>query len=174
MKDNPALRSPTVPLAAFDADIDALDTAESAVLARTKGNKEARDAKYASVVQDLRHLCWFVQWVADDDPSNAVAIIECAGFFVKKVGSRTKGELAVTCGPVSGDAHLVAKAPSRRAAYDWQYGPDGVNWLNAPSTLGGTTDIRGLARAVRYAFRFRCLTKAGEGDWCQIVWLLVQ
>jgi hypothetical protein len=174
MTDNAALPSPTVPLDTFDADIDGLETSEAAVLQRTKGNKEARDANYATVVQDLRHLCSYVQYVADVDPGNAEAIIESAGFYVKRIGSRSKGDLAATQGVVSGEAHVVAKAPARRAAYDWQYSIDGKTWLDAPSTLGGTTDIRGLTPGLRYAFRYRALTKAGVGDWSQVVWLLVK
>jgi len=172
MTNNPHFSAPSPPLATLSAHLEALDAAEAAVLSRTKGTAEARDANRVTVTQDLGQLRAYVQSVADADPSEARAIIEGAGMNVKKVGSRGKSGLAVTQGPVSGDAHLVAKAPSRRAAYDWQYGLDGVTWISVPSTLGATTDIRGLVPGTRHAFRFRALTKAGESDWSQVVWLL--
>lgn len=174
MKDKAELPSPPVSIATFEAHIDALETSQSATLTRTKGSAAARDLDCAQVTQDLRHLGAYVQQVADADPSRAEAIIESSGFHVKKVGARSKNELAVTQGDVSGAAHLVAKAPVRRGSYDWQYSTDGETWTNAPSTLGATTDITGLTPGKRYAFRFRSLTKSGLTDWSQIAWLLVK
>src|SRR5277367_5151289 len=48
--------SPTPTLATFQADIAALVTAETAVLARTKGAVEIRNAKLAIVKGDLENL----------------------------------------------------------------------------------------------------------------------
>ena len=173
MTGNAWLPSPSVPLSTFEAHISALDAAEAAVLLRTKGNAQERDAKLRAVLSDLETLRVYVQRVADGHTADAPAIIEGAGMRVKRVGHHDKPLLEVRQGPVSGSVRLYAKAMRNRSFYDWQYSPDGTNWLNVPSTLKATTDITGLAHVTSYFFRVRRSTKAGTGDWSDPVRLLV-
>src|SRR5580692_6090595 len=64
--------TPTPTLAVFQADVAALAAAETAVLARTKGAVETRDAKLAIVKGDLENLKTYVQAVTDTaTPANA-------------------------------------------------------------------------------------------------------
>ena len=66
-------------------------------------------------------------------------------------------------------------AASRRAAHDWEYSTDGgKTWVGAPSTLGARTTVTGLPAGTAVLFRFRALTKTGEGDWSQPTALLVK
>jgi len=74
---------------------------------------------------------------------------------------------------VSGSVKLVAKAVAPRACYDWQYSTDQKAWTEVPPTLQSKTEIDGLLTATAYFFRFRGITKAGTGDWSQVVALLV-
>jgi hypothetical protein len=165
--------SPSVPLTTFEAHISALDTAETAVLLRTKGKAQERDAKLRVVISDLQSLRLYVQHIADAHIADGPAIIEGAGMSVKRVGHRNKPILDAQQGPVSGSVRLYAKAMRNRAFYDWEYSPDGVNWLSVPSTLTASTDIAGLTPATTWFFRFRRSTKAGTGDWSDPVRLLV-
>src|SRR5580700_9650691 len=83
MTGNASFPSPTPTLATFQADIEALNTA---VLARTKGATQQRNAKLATVHADLETLRTYVQGIADAAlPTNAEAIIESAGMTVRKV-----------------------------------------------------------------------------------------
>ena len=50
---------------------------------------------------------------------------------------------------------------------------DQKTWTNAPSTLQAKTDITGLTSTTVFYFRFRGVTKAGEGAYSQIVQILV-
>jgi phosphodiesterase/alkaline phosphatase D-like protein len=74
---------------------------------------------------------------------------------------------------VSGDAKLVAKAVASRASYEWQYSTDQKTWTDAPTTLQSKTDVVGLTPGTAYFFRFRGTTKAGVGDWSQVVSMLM-
>lgn len=174
MTDNASFPNPTPTLVAFSADIAALDTAEASVLSRTKGAAEARDVKVAALRADLAHLKAYVQQVTDANPGTAESIIQSAGMSVKKTAVRTKSELEANPGSVSGTASLIAKAAGARASYEWQYSIDQKTWTSAPSTLQAKTVVLGLTPAVVYFFRFRPVTKAGEGNMSQVVSLLVK
>ena len=173
MTDNSHFPDPTPALTTLEADLAAFLAAEAAVLARTKGAVEERNAKVATLRADLRHLMDYIQGKADTNPSNADTIIQSSGMSVRRVTLHTKSDLSVKHGVVSGSAKLVAKAIARRASYDWQYSTDQKTWSEAPSTLQAKTIIDGLNPGTAYFFRFRCVTKVGEGAWSQIVSALV-
>jgi hypothetical protein len=56
---------------------------------------------------------------------------------------------------------------------EWQYGTDGKTWTTAPVTLTAKTTIEGLTPGTLYYFRYRPVTKLGEGDWSAIVTLVM-
>jgi len=170
---NAALPTPSPALATIETDLTAFNAAEALVLNRTKGAAESRNAKLATLKADLEHLMDYVQLVADATPANAEAIIQGAGFAVRKIGSHIKGPLTVKAGTVSGSAKLMAKAVAQRASYNWQYSTDQKTWTEAPTTLQAKTDILGLTPATTYYFRFQGVTKAGVGDWSQVVSMLM-
>lgn len=166
--------SPTPPMATFQADIAALVTAETAALARAKGAVDIRNAKLAVLKTDLENLKAYVQSVADAaNPTNAAAIIESAGMAVRKTTLHDKATLAVQQGSVSGTVVIRAKAVARRASYGWQYSTDQKTWTNLPVTLQAKTTATGLTPATSYFFRVRGVTLTGEGNWSQVVSLLV-
>jgi hypothetical protein len=173
MEGNSSFPTPNPPLTTLNADIAALVTAEAAVLARTKGAAETRDAKLAIVRADLEHERDYVQGVADSNVSTAESIIESAGMSVKKVTLHPKEAFTVKPGSVSGSVTLIAKAAAHRASYDWQQSLDQKTWTDLPSTLQAKTEVTGLTPGSTYSFRFRAVTKTGEGDFSQIVSLLV-
>jgi hypothetical protein len=173
MTGNAAFTSPSPALATITTDIVAFEAAEAAVLSRTKGAAVTRNEKLLVLRNDLVHLVDYVQEVADANPANAQSIIESAGLSIRKTGSRIKGALTVEPGPVSGSVKLVAKAVAHRASYEWQYSTDQKTWTVCPVTLAAKTEIVGLTPATVYAFRMRGVTKAGEGNWSQVVSQLV-
>jgi hypothetical protein len=175
MTNNPHFPSPTPTLAAFQADVAALNTAETAVLSRTKGAVEARNAKLAVVRTDLENLKTYVQSVAAQaSPSDADAIIESSGMTLRKVTLNDKPALAVKQGSVSGTVNISAKAAGKRAAYTWQYSTDQKTWTSLPETIQAKTGIAGLTAGTTYYFRVQSVTKDGLGNWSQIVSLMVK
>ena len=167
--------SPNPTLATFQADIAALVTAETAVLARTKGAVETRNAKLAIVKSDLENLRTYVQAVADAaNPGNAAAMIESVGMTLRKVTLHDKPELGIKQGSVSGTVVLTAKAAGKRAAYDWQYSTDQKTWTPVPPTLQAKTGVAGLTAGTVYFFRVQPLLRTGEQNWSSISSFMVK
>jgi hypothetical protein len=173
MTGNASFASPNPTLATFEADIAALNTAETAVLSRVKGAVETRNAKLATVKADLGVMRTYVQSIADATPSNAEAIIESAGMQIRTVTLHDKPALSVKPGDVSGAVRLAAKSAGDRASYDWQYSTDQKTWTALPQTLQAKTSASGLTAGTLYYFRVQALTRTGEQNWSQIVSLLV-
>jgi len=175
MNNNPTFPTPNPPIATLLADIAALNTAETAVLSRTKGAVETRNAKLALVRADLENLKTYVQSVAGaGTPANAPAVIQAAGMTSRKVTAQDKPALAAKQGSVSGTVNLVAKSAGTRAAYDWQYSTDQKTWTTLPMTLQAKTGISGLTAGTTYYFRVQSLIKTGTENWSQIVSLMVK
>jgi hypothetical protein len=175
MTNNTRFPSPWPALAVVSAALAALQEAESAALARTKGAVTARNDRKAALVALLQQLRTYVQSIADADPENSAAIIQSAGFAVKKTAVRKPRVFDAQQGAVSGAVKLVTRSAGPRSAYDWEYSTDvGKTWLLLPSTVQARTTVTGLAAGTTVQFRFRTLTKSGESDWSQPVSLLVK
>ena len=165
LKGNAALPSPTPTWATFEADIAALQSAEAAALTRAKGAAQERNVKLVVVKGDLELLAAYVQSVADTNLTTAQALIESAGFGVKKVPDRTKQDLAVRAGRVAGSVILTAKAVAHRASYEWEYSADQKTWMMLPPTLQSKTSLSGLTPGSTYYFQIRTVTRLGQSDW---------
>ncbi len=175
MTGNPSFPSPAPALAVVTAAIDELQTAETAAQGRAKGATTTRNDKREALVVLLQQLRGHIQAVADADPTNGAAIIQTAGVAVRKVPTRQARAFAAKPGAVSGSAKVVAKSAARRASYEWQYSTDGgKTWLTAPATLQAKTAVSGLQPGATVQFKYRPVTKTGEGDWSQPVALVVQ
>jgi hypothetical protein len=93
---------------------------------------------------------------------------------VRKTPTRRARAFTAKPGPVSGVATVVATSAARRASYEWQYSTDGgKTWLTAPATLQAKTKIAGLVSGANVQFKYRAVTKTGEGDWSQPASLIV-
>ncbi len=175
MTGNPSFPSPVPALAVVTTAIGALQDAQSATLARTKGAVEARNDKRAALVALLQQLRGYVQTVADADIETAATVIRSAGIAVRKVPTARPRTFSAQQGAVSGSAKLVAPAAGRRASYEWQYSTDGgKTWLAAPATIQSRTTVPGLTPGAAVEFRYRTVTKTGQGDWSQTVQLIVK
>jgi hypothetical protein len=172
---NPSFPNPTPTLAQVTGAINALGTAETAALARTRGAVLTRDAARTALATLLKQLLGHIQTVADGDAASSAVVIASAGVAVRKTPVRPPRGFHATTGAVTGSAKLVVPAASRRAAYDWEYSTDGgKTWVASPSTLGARTTVMGLPAGTTVQFRYRALTKTGEGDWSQPTALLVK
>jgi cell pole-organizing protein PopZ len=175
MTGNPSYPSPAPTLAAVTAGITALQSAEALALARTKGAVEARNNKRADLVTLLQQLRGYIQTVADADVETAATVIRSAGIAVRKAPARKARVFDAVQGAASGSAKLLAASAGRRASYEWQYSTDGgKTWLIAPATLQAKTTVTGLTPGATVEFRYRAVTKTGEGNWSQTVQLIVK
>jgi hypothetical protein len=175
LSNNPSFPSPTPSLATVLQAIDELQTAETAALARTKGAAATRNQKRHALVLLLQDLRADVQSAADANADNAAPIIQSAGMAVRKTAVRPPRVFAAKPGAVSGSVHLVAHAAARRASYEWEYSTDlGKTWVSMPVTLQAKTALSGLTPGETVLFRYRAVTRSGEGDWSQPQSLLVK
>jgi hypothetical protein len=173
--NNPSFPSPNPPLATLLSDIAALNAAESAVLSRTKGAVEIRNAKLAIVRNDLSNLKAYVQSVASAGAAeNAPQVIASAAMAVRKTTLHDKAALLAKQGSVSGTVNLVAKSAAPRAAYEWQYSLDQKTWTTLPLTLQARTGVSGLTVGSTYYFRVQPVVPTGVENWSQVVSLVVK
>jgi hypothetical protein len=174
MTGNAAFPSDAPALAAVTAAVNDLQTAETAALARTKGAVAVRNDKRAALVVLLQQLRGTVQAAADANMENGASIIQGAGMEVRKTPARVPRVFDAKPGAVSGSAKLVAASAGARSSYEWQYSTDGKTWVTAPSTIQAKTTIPGLTPGSTVQFKYRAVTKTGEGDWSQAVSLIVK
>jgi len=126
-------------------------------------------------LQLLEQLKTYVQTVADASASDSEGIIQSAGMAVRKTAVRAPRVFNAVQGDVSGSVKLVTASAGHRAAYNWQYSLDGgKTWVVIPSTLQAKTTVAGLTAGTTVEFRYQALTKTGEGNWSQVVSLLVK
>ena len=174
MTGNTNFPTPAPALATVTTAVNDFQSAEAGALARTKGAAATRNAKRKALVQLLEQLKTYVQTVADASASDSEGIILSAGMAVRKTAVRPPRVFDAVPGDVSGSVKLVAAAAARRAAYNWQYSIDGgKTWVAMPGTLQAKTTVAGLTAGTTVQFRYQALTKDGEGNWSQIVSLLV-
>ena len=173
--NNPGFPSPSPTLAVFEANINALDEAETKAATRAKGAAAFRDAKKQRVKEDAFHIQDYVQSVVETNtsPVDAEALNKSAFMSVRKVTSRPIPELSVKNADVSGKVVLAAKAVAPAAVYSWEYSLDQSTWTPVPETMKSRTEVSGLTSASVYYFRFSAVTRAGRGDHSRIVSLVV-
>jgi hypothetical protein len=175
MTGNPSFPSPSPALATVSTAITALQSAEAAAVARTKGAASMRDDKRTALVALIEQLRAYVQSIADATPENGATIIESAGLLVRKPANHGPRTFEVKAGTVSGSAKLYAESVGPRSAYLWQYSVDGgKTWVSWPATVQAKTTITGLTPGVTAQFRYQPVSKTGEGDWSQIVTMLIK
>ena len=175
MTGNPSFPTAVPALVTVTTAISDLQTAETAALARTKGAVVPRNEKRTALVTLLQQLKGYIQMTADANVENGASIIASAGVAVKKSVVRAPRVFNAKPGAISGSAKLVAASAGHRASYEWEYSIDGgKTWATLPVTLQAKTTVAGLTAGSTVQFRYRSVTKTGEGNWSQPVSLLVQ
>jgi hypothetical protein len=162
-------------VAAIVAAVAALTAAETTAKTRVQGAVAARNVAKANLLTAMHAAKSYVQGKADANPAQAHAIIESSSLTVRKTVVRQKLAFAAKPGSVSGTAHLTAKVTSPRSAYEWDWSADGgKTWTTLPVTMQAKTTVPNLPVGTVASFRVRPVTKAGEGDWSQVVTLLIK
>jgi hypothetical protein len=176
MSNNPAFSNPTPALSTVNDAIAALATAELAVSTRARGAVETRNGERATLVTLLHGLKGYVQHVADSgDRAEAEAVITGASMGVSKSRARVPRRFDVRPGKLSGEVDILGKVAGPRAAYEWQASSDGgKTWQLLRVTMQAKTTMSGLTPGSIWCFRFRAVTKAGEGDWSNVVSVVVR
>jgi hypothetical protein len=176
--------SPTVTMAALALLIEAYDTAQEAMPARTTGLAPARNVKRDNLWTALVSLKTYVQGLVDNlTPDAGIALISAAGMVVSKVGVRVKALLTATLTTTPGMVHLVANelllvGPNnhKQVTFKWRSSPDGgKTWTNGEPTPVCETDLTGLTLNTEYAFQVAVTVGKTKkmSAWSESVTLLV-
>lgn len=174
MCNNSSFPNPPTPYTTVLTHLTSLDAAETLTHNKTAGSVEARDVELKVVLTDMDHLKGYAQRVADANPAKAEVIITSAGMKVKKKPSFKKSAFVARHGAVSSTVQLIARAAIGRASYEWQWSLDQIDWTSLPVTLQASTMVHGLKPGTTVYFRYRAVTKLGQGNWSQIACLIVQ
>ncbi|MBI3503054.1 MAG: hypothetical protein HY063_14805 [Bacteroidetes bacterium] len=177
----------------LQTDITTLIADEQKTLNRVPGSAALRDEQKAIVYNELDGLRGIVQKVVNQPANiaNAVAMAEGGGMEVKGRAKRSKDELTVRNGDMSGSCDLIAKAAAKKAAYLWQQSTDNINFVYCDPicTLETKNTVENLTPKTDYWFRFRAILpakarksksarklkkeKAADADWSQSVKITV-
>jgi hypothetical protein len=165
--------SPDPPLSTVSTAITDLETAQAAVVARTKGAVAGRQQKRTALVTLLVELQAYVQKVVDADVPHGAQLVGSAAMLVKRVAVPARRVFGAKSGAVSGAVVLTTATAGPRASYEWEWSIDGgKTWQLAPATLQSKTTLTGLQPGTTYMFRSRSVTKTGASDWGQpVTWI---
>jgi hypothetical protein len=175
MTGNASFPAPSPTLASITQAIDDLQTAEAVALSRTKGAVQARNDKRTALVKLLELLKAYVQNIADGNAETAPTVIKSAGLAIRKAPTRKAHVFTVQEGAISGSVKLSTPSAGARSCYLWQYSADGgKTWVDVPGTVRAKTTVAGLPAGTTVQFRYRTITKTGQGDWIAPVSFLVK
>ncbi len=167
---NAGFPNPSPTLGVFGGHVTALVKCEGDVANKVPGAVSACKAARVKVNEDLGHLCDYVEAVAQAqagamDLVAIAALVESAGFVLKKVTPRPKRVLGVE--PGTADGTLLCTAPTSRArdTNEWSYSTDQKNYLPLGASRQGEFLATGLPVGVPLYVRHRVLTKAGYTNW---------
>lgn len=152
-----------VSLTDFEIHVQAFIDAEVNTKLRTVGLVALRDAALAMLMQDLRQLCTMVQGIACQATGSAEALIESAGFVVKKSGHRPKNINAAYNTQIPGTVKLTAEGGR---AHEWEMSKDQINITSLPATPTAYTYVKNLPQGEVMCFRTRKLcTNKKQYNW---------
>ena len=155
----------SVTMIQFKVDIDDLDAKEAGLHTKPPTHTVAeRNAAKKVVGADQILLLADVQKIARRTPANAIAIIESAGFAVKRETTKTK-----KTGPkntkISGTVVITAAEPG---FHEWaQLAADGITWITLRATTSAKKTVSGLTPRQLLTFKSAPILpdKDGEGAW---------
>ena len=175
LQGHPKLTSPNPPVPKMQADLDALQAAQTLARTRVPGAVQARDEKEATVRQNMEQFGAYLQNQCDALPiDEAIALIHSVMLHVRAKSSAVKQNLTAKQGGLLGTAKLRCRSQGDNTIYYWQFSLDGQNWSNAPETHRADTTISGLSAGHIYYFRFAWRRYGQQGDYSQSVSLLVK
>lgn len=167
--------TPSPSIVVLEADLTALEDAETKAKTRVIGAAADRDVKYDVCYKNLKDTVGFVQSTANNaaDAAAAIAIIETSGLSVRVNGSKIKAPIEAKNGTDTGVINLIAKSGGKNTVYLWQLSKDGMLWDDLPITQIAKTSVADLTAGQKMFFRVRTKNKTGLSDWSAAVVIVV-
>jgi hypothetical protein len=122
---------------------------------------------------DMKSLMRLFQEAGDNDPENAIAIIESGAFRVKEVNIPQKHEFTVENSPVNGTVDLSAEGGGPQSCHDWMYSADNVTFERMRPTVIAETHKDGLPIGEFAYFTHEIVTSEGPQGVSQVIKIMV-
>ena len=175
MTGNSNFPNPNPTLASVTAQVNLVETDYDISLTRVKGSVSKMKAEVRSLMILLKALAAYVEGIANANSDHAADIIASAGMPLKKPAARAPKTFSVKQGTLSGTVVLNTKAVVH-SAYIYQMTIDPTNAASWATIYTGTRvkfTKTGLTHATHYSFRVAVSTKGVQGDWSNVLTLLV-
>jgi len=176
MTGNTYFPAPTPSLAQITAQADLLKEEYEVSLTRAKGAVSSMRAEEKQLVILLKLLAAYVEAVANADPERASEIIASAGMPERKPPERVSRQFRAFPGPLKGSVTIETIAV-RYSAYIFQMTSDprqATGWITIYTGTRVKYTHTGLTSAAYYYFRMAVSTKGEQGDWSNVLQVLVQ
>ena len=165
--------TPTQPV--LQADLATFIKALGASQTKAEGTKEVRDEAEHALKSHVRQLMQFAQAAMDANLSQAALMAASSGFQTKKSAKRTKPDVELKWGLVSGTVVMIVKSLGIHVTYFYAFSSDQKVWTNLTPSHYASATVSGLTPGVTYYFRFQTLKPGvGMSDWSQTYAILVK
>ncbi len=176
MTGNPYFTTPNPTLISVTNASTAADVAYKK--SQVGGPKDTEDMHAKVIVLDalLTALGNYVEFIANQTPANAEAIISSAGIQMKSRGSINIPILFADKGTTPASVKLRRKSGGQRVAYKWQYSKDpfgDATWVNAGESTIASFEIDGLELMKRYWFRVAIVKGTSQGEFTDPVTFVI-
>ncbi|HEY0031277.1 MAG TPA: fibronectin type III domain-containing protein [Bacteroidia bacterium] len=171
MEDNPHFPAPNPALSVITANADALDAARVTAMGGGPDDTAFMHSKELLLDFSLKSLAAYVEWIANQDPNSAEAIIRSAGMEMKVQVPYQAHEFQVRNTPHSGEVKLSTRYVAN-ATFIWHISHDPSaeqNWKEITCTRQSKLIHSGLESGVRYYFRVAVLDRFGMNPWSNVL-----
>jgi hypothetical protein len=175
MTGNTYFPSPLPALSVITTQLGKLVAAQNLVQTKVSGSASAMHAEAKTLEILLKQLTSYVETTANNDPPNAIVIIESAGLQIRKHTSHGQKVFSAKLGKTPGTVLLNTKA-AVRSSYLFEMTTDpntATSWAQiAISQTVKFTQI-GLTSGIRYYFRVAVITKSVQGTWSPVLNVII-
>lgn len=175
MTGNANFTTPNPALLTITTNANALETAHIAAKGGGKDETAAMHAKEQLLDLSLKLLAAYVEGIANANPANAEAIALSSGMNTKKNASPRPNGFRVEHGKNAGEVNLRTNADDR-AVFVWETTTtpdDEATWTTLNSSTRAHYLATGLNSGTRYYFRVAKIDKDGQGDWSNVLNIIV-
>jgi hypothetical protein len=163
-----------VSLAQLQTDLTGYQTILTAIANKDRSRMEDRDAQRQKMAAELTSLAFYLQGLANGDPTK----LATTGFPARKASARSlapteleaPSQLRLQRGVVSGQLIARARPVPKAASYDLQIATADptleASWTDVGTYANcGRIQLDGLKAGTTYSVRMRAIGTAGPGAW---------
>ena len=171
MTGNPNFPSPNPTVATVTTATNQLEAAALKAKTGTKSDTTVMHDKEDALDLLIKQLAMYVEAIANQNPATAEAVIQSAGFEVRRQATRNVPLFGGWTTGNPGEIQLARKA-EKRCTYEFQMCVDVVKEENYKTIHRGTQGhflVTDLEPGRWYYFRVRVITKDGTGEWSEVI-----